>query len=98
RMDIFDNPASRGVVATFEVPGVKVSDISVSVSQGTLLLQNPQANGLSSAHLFPCQELRYGTFRRAIPLPSGTTVSPIAQCAILAEGLLTVAWPRSSEN
>ncbi|KAF7343429.1 SHSP domain-containing protein [Mycena venus] len=38
RMELYDNPDSANIVATFELPGVKISDLSISVKQGVLLI------------------------------------------------------------
>ncbi|KAF8153243.1 hypothetical protein B0H34DRAFT_633594, partial [Crassisporium funariophilum] len=43
--------------------------------------------------LFPIQELRFGTFHRAIHVPHGIKESDVN--ASLHEGMLTVTWPRS---
>jgi HSP20 family molecular chaperone IbpA len=42
----------------------------------------------------PVQELRYGTFRRAILIPEGIKESDVK--ASLNEGMLTVTWPRTA--
>ncbi|KAJ7672615.1 HSP20-like chaperone [Mycena polygramma] len=38
RMEIFNDPDSPNVIATFELPGVKIADLSISVKQGVLLI------------------------------------------------------------
>ena len=38
-MDIYDNPSSPRVVATFEVPGVKSADMNLSIKDGCLIVQ-----------------------------------------------------------
>ncbi|KAF9557804.1 hypothetical protein CPC08DRAFT_32892 [Agrocybe pediades] len=42
----------------------------------------------------PVQELRFGAFHRAIPLPQGTQKEDLT--ANLIHGMLTVTWPRGS--
>ncbi|KAJ7143205.1 HSP20-like chaperone [Mycena crocata] len=113
RMDIYADPDSPNIIATFELPGVKTSDVSISVNKETLIIQgerlnryrsNPRhpslrgvlqgnANEKSSARFSPYRELRYGHFHRKLRLPSDAEVSGIT--ATLADGLLTVSWPRS---
>ncbi|KAJ7481533.1 HSP20-like chaperone [Mycena latifolia] len=125
RMEVYNDPDSPNIVATFELPGVKISDVSISVRQGMLLIQgdrrpryrsrahpsvrgypqaetadmdvdssqSSQARVQADARFFPYQELRYGSFRRAIRLPPGADTSCIN--ASLSDGLLTVSWPRS---
>ncbi|KAJ7130223.1 HSP20-like chaperone [Mycena epipterygia] len=39
RMEVYDDPDSPNVIATFELPGVKISDLSISVKQGVLVIQ-----------------------------------------------------------
>ncbi|KAJ7154175.1 HSP20-like chaperone [Mycena filopes] len=35
-MDLYDNPRFPDIVATFELPGVKLSDLSITVKEGVL--------------------------------------------------------------
>ncbi|KAJ7075117.1 hypothetical protein B0H15DRAFT_41494 [Mycena belliarum] len=125
RMEVYNDPDLPNVIVTFELPGVRISDVSITVPKpGMLLIQgdrrprygrpraHPSVRGhqetetvdmdvdsQTSGHTqldtryFPCQELRYGSFRRAIHLPSGADASCIK--ANLSEGLLTVSCPRS---
>ncbi|KAK0205483.1 HSP20-like chaperone [Desarmillaria ectypa] len=39
RMDVVDDPASSSIIATFELPGVKASDMSLSILDGHLIIQ-----------------------------------------------------------
>jgi len=41
---------------------------------------------------YATQEIKYGTFRRAIELPPGTQAEHVQ--ASLSEGMLTISWPR----
>ncbi|OSD00464.1 hypothetical protein PYCCODRAFT_1437319 [Trametes coccinea BRFM310] len=41
-------------------------------------------------------ELKYGTFRRAIPVPDGCMTKDLE--AILENGMLTVSWPRHPQG
>ncbi|KAJ7151454.1 hypothetical protein C8R43DRAFT_1005244 [Mycena crocata] len=130
RMELYNNPDSPNIIATFEIPGVKIADLSISVKAGNLLIQGDrrpryrsnrthpslrgqqtesgdmdvdsgtqatqaqaQADAEAEARFFPSQELRYGSFRRALRLPAGVDTSCIS--ASLSDGLLTVSWPRS---
>ncbi|KAJ6613561.1 HSP20-like chaperone, partial [Mycena sp. CBHHK59/15] len=99
RMEVYNDPDSPNIVATFELPGVKNSDVSISVKQGMLLIQGQRhprypsrARAEADSRYFPFQELRYGSFRRSLRLPSGADTSSIT--ASLSDGLLTVSWPR----
>ncbi|KAJ6463889.1 HSP20-like chaperone [Mycena sanguinolenta] len=44
RMEIYDNPASDTIVATFELPGVKFTDISISVKDEVLFVEGERRN------------------------------------------------------
>ncbi|KAJ3503885.1 hypothetical protein NLJ89_g8233 [Agrocybe chaxingu] len=48
----------------------------------------------SQAVRVPVQELRFGTFQRNIPIPKGIKEKDVS--ASLADGMLTVTWPRLS--
>ncbi|KAJ7028728.1 HSP20-like chaperone [Mycena alexandri] len=39
RMEVYNDPDSPNIIATFEVPGVKITDLTISVKQGHLLIQ-----------------------------------------------------------
>lgn len=38
-MDLYDNPASANITATFELPGVKSVDMMLSIKDGCLIVQ-----------------------------------------------------------
>jgi len=58
------------------------------------LSQDAEGNGSQAPKLttIPIQELRFGTFRRAVLVPEGLKESEVK--ASLNEGMLTVTWPR----
>ncbi|KAF8892929.1 hypothetical protein BD779DRAFT_1436528, partial [Infundibulicybe gibba] len=101
RMDICDDASINRCWATFEIPGVKSSDLSLNVREGSLVLKGQrraprELRALlesSSQAKLPSNPLRYGTFTRTIPLPPGTKESDMV--AQLEDGLLTVTWPRT---
>ncbi|KAI0767278.1 hypothetical protein C8Q74DRAFT_1279301 [Fomes fomentarius] len=45
------------------------------------------------ATLYPTRELKYGKFRREINLPPGVNATHVR--SMLAEGMLTITWPRN---
>jgi len=53
----------------------------------------PENSNPAPTSSIPVQELRFGTFRRAIRVPEGLKESDVK--ASLNEGMLTVTWPRS---
>lgn len=104
-MDIVDDPSLSRVVAMFELPGIRSSDITLQIREGNLVITGtrtmPSAEALrqecstaddkeikpedndvdmksespSIARLnAPVQELRYGSFYRAIRIPEGIQV------------------------
>ncbi|KAJ7202737.1 HSP20-like chaperone, partial [Mycena rebaudengoi] len=103
RMDVYDDPDSPTIVATFELPGVvKRDDVSISVKDGALIVQGQRlllcatdmdVDSDANARFFPFQELRYGSFARRLQLPLGANTRHTT--ASLSDGLLTVSWPRS---
>ncbi len=100
-MDVYDNPTSPNYIATFELPGVRTADMSLSIKEGNLIIDGERRcpmihcgaaseppkpavdDGRGSASMqidvrpvkAAVQELRYGRFHRAVPLPSGVQVS-----------------------
>ncbi|KIY70241.1 hypothetical protein CYLTODRAFT_419971 [Cylindrobasidium torrendii FP15055 ss-10] len=39
RMDVYDNPVSLDITATFEIPGVKADDLSLTIKDGCLIVE-----------------------------------------------------------
>jgi len=57
--------------------------------------QDTAENGSQEPKLvIPIQELRFGSFRRAVRIPEGLKESEVK--ASLNEGMLTVSWPRTA--
>ncbi|KAJ7137959.1 HSP20-like chaperone [Mycena epipterygia] len=54
RLEIYDDPESQNIVATFELPGVKISDLTISVQQENLEIRGQRLS-------------RYGLNRRRHP-------------------------------
>jgi HSP20 family molecular chaperone IbpA len=64
-----------------------------ATQQSEALPQDTAENGVQAPKLtIPIQELRFGTFRRAIQIPENLKESDVN--ASLNEGMLTVTWPR----
>ncbi|KAJ7766608.1 HSP20-like chaperone [Mycena metata] len=53
RMDVCDDLESGTTIATFEVPGVKISELSISVKQGILLVWGQRLSQHRSSRLHP---------------------------------------------
>ncbi|KAI0324013.1 hypothetical protein GY45DRAFT_1341067 [Cubamyces sp. BRFM 1775] len=108
RMDICDDPNSPVVTALFELPGMKAEQLSVRIENGKLIVDGeragPHLHGIALSHaaseptpstatLYPVQEIKYGKFHRELALPTGVTAAHVR--STLAEGMLTVSWPRN---
>ena len=94
-MDVEETPDALRL--TFEVPGVKPEDLSVTVENGVLTVcgekhqeRDTQENGRSRGF-----ERRYGRFERSLTLPQG--VDPDQVSARYENGVLTVELPKTAE-
>ncbi|KAI0672436.1 hypothetical protein C8Q78DRAFT_970994 [Trametes maxima] len=108
RMELWDDGESATITAQFELPGLGPDEVLIDVVDGTLVVSGERrqrpvpgagaargrgqtaAGGASSAP--QVQELKYGTFRRALAVPEGCTITDLE--ATLEHGMLTVSWPR----
>ncbi len=101
RMELLDDGKSATITALFELPGLGPDQVLLDVVDGRLVVQGerrplrvsaatPERAQASIEASGPSQiqELKYGTFRRAISVPAGCTVS--SPC------LLTPAYQRES--
>jgi HSP20 family protein len=107
-MDILEDTEAGTTTATLELPGLKKEEISLRIHDGSLvvwgerhsrLLPNDQAtaqSGNSQKRSLVSREIKYGKFRRVIPLPSGVQTNQIS--ASMGEGMLTVTWPCNPER
>ncbi|KAI0027672.1 hypothetical protein K488DRAFT_60689, partial [Vararia minispora EC-137] len=98
--DICCDSTSRTMTIMFEVPGVKPADVNVALSTEphTRIKQLVVTGNISSPWpltapddiVLSC-ERKFGSFRRGISIPSGTTLADIK--AHLQDGILTVRLP-----
>jgi len=100
RVEICDQPQSRFVTATFELPGLKKEEIGVHLTNdGRLTISGDRrpppflTNTEPAFCMYPVKELKYGRFERTITVPVGLEVKDIN--ASLADGMLIVSWPRT---
>ncbi|KAH9992347.1 hypothetical protein BJV77DRAFT_945435, partial [Russula vinacea] len=98
-VEICDQPQSRFVTATFEVPGLKKEEIGVHLTHdGRLTISGNRrpppflANTDPTFVVYPVKEIKYGRFERTISVPAGLEVKDIN--ASLTDGMLCVSWPR----
>jgi HSP20 family protein len=99
-VEICDQPQSHFVTATFELPGFKKEEIGVHLTHdGRLTISGDRhpppflSNTDPALPTYPVKELKYGRFERTINVPSGLEVKDIN--ATLADGMLSVSWPRT---
>lgn len=79
------------------VPGVKPEDIDISVDQGMLTIRGEFREEKKSDEEKPLrQELRYGSFYRALRLP--TSVDPEHCEAKMEHGMLELSFPKRPES
>jgi HSP20 family protein len=88
---------SDTIVVRVQVPGVRREDLRLTVSGDTLTVQGEARVAQDTEHYtLHQQEFRYGTFSRTIALPA--TVRTDGTTAQLADGILTVTMPKSSQG
>jgi HSP20 family protein len=75
-MDLHENPETKTVTATMELPGLKSEDIAIEV-QGNRLTVSGETKCSESYEKGTCsvQERSYGKFSRSIQIPHGIKVS-----------------------
>lgn len=81
------------LIVMVELPGVDAANLAVSVHGGNVILKGdkPKADGQSAAR-FHAAERAFGRFRRVIHL--GVPVNTHHAEAVLADGLLTIRFPK----
>ena len=84
------------VVVKMVVPGVEKEQLDISVTDNTLTVRGElRKESEEKKKNFYRQEIRYGSFQRAVPLP--VEVDDSAANATLKNGMLTVTLPKSSQ-
>ncbi|MDR1041217.1 MAG: Hsp20/alpha crystallin family protein [Deltaproteobacteria bacterium] len=84
------------ITLTAELPGVKVEDLELSIKSDTLTLKGEKKidERPKEANFFR-KERVVGTFSRSLSLP--VRIDPDKSTALLKNGILTVALPKSAE-
>jgi HSP20 family protein len=93
-VDVYETDTELVVKA--QLPGVKKEDIDLTVEDNRLVIsgQTQQEEEVNEDG-YHRRELRYGSFRRAIPLPAAVTQADIK--ASYDNGVLTVRAPKPTE-
>ena len=88
----------KKIVVRAELPGVEISDISLSFQDNCLRLQGIKREPPQSPKLlcYFCLERRYGKFDRQIGI--GHIVNPRKARAYLEKGILTVELPKIEDR
>jgi len=86
-----------GYLFKADLPGVKISDIDVSVTENRIQITGKrEAEKEEKGDTFYTYERSYGSFTRAFTLPEGTDSNRIH--ADLRDGVLTVLVPKKPES
>jgi HSP20 family protein len=86
----------EAVVVKAELPGMTRDDIDISVQGNTLTIGGEKKETAEDRGKdYYVSERRYGTFRRALTLPSGVDAEHIE--AKYRDGVLTVTLPKSEQ-
>ena len=95
-MDIHEDAEKNLVTATFELPGVRKEDVSLAVHGGRLTVSGESSSQTETEAEggFVVRERRFGRFARTLPVPEG--VQPEDVKAGMADGVLTVTFPRET--
>jgi HSP20 family protein len=94
-MEVFDRDGQT--VVRLEVPGVKMEDIDISVSDGVLTIKGEKKleKEIKSEDCYR-SERTYGSFRRTLSVPKGIDESKIS--ATNDKGILEVVLPKIEEK
>ena len=93
-MEVFDRDGHT--VVRLEVPGIKMEDIDISVSDGMLTIKGEKKLEEEVKSGDYCSERTYGSFRRTVPVPKGLEESKIS--ATYDKGVLEVTLPKAEEK
>lgn len=94
-MEVFDRNGQT--VVRLEVPGIKMEDIDISVSDGMLTIKGEKKleEEVKSGDCY-CSERTYGSFRRTVSVPKGLEEGKIS--ATYDKGVLEVTLPKAEEK
>jgi HSP20 family protein len=93
-VDVYESDGH--VVVETPMPGVKPEDIKVSVTGDTLTIKaETQKEDEVKEKNYLRRELRYGAYRRSMPLPAGLNTDEVE--ASYHDGILTLDFAKSEE-
>lgn len=92
-LNIYEEPDR--LIITAELPGVKNTDLDLSIEGETLTIQGQRAGrGSETGASYHRREIEYGSFSRAVTLPVKVDTETIA--ARLTNGILTITLLKAS--
>ncbi|KAI0717765.1 small heat shock protein [Cerioporus squamosus] len=95
RMDLHEDQDKNLVTATFELPGLTKENVQIDVKDHVLTVSGESTiSSERDEKGYSVRERRYGKFSRSLPLPQG--IKPEEIKASMAEGVLTVTFPRTT--
>jgi HSP20 family protein len=84
------------VVVAIDVPGTSRDRVAVHVESGALVVSGKRAPAPANGETLRLAEVRFGEFRRVVPLPVGLRTAEMS--ARLDGGVLEVRIPRDGAN
>ena len=93
RVDIQEQAEGYQVVA--ELPGVKKSDLKITVEKGVLTIQGKRSESVGETARVLYSEILTGPFKRTFVLPRDVDASKLE--AELSAGLLTLTLPKAEK-
>lgn len=90
--DVYET--EQALVVKFEVPGVAMKDVSMTVEGNRLILRGEKrrVGGAAAKGRYHCLERGYGKFKRVVHIASPVNTREAE--AILREGVLEVTFPK----
>lgn len=85
-MDVFEDPETNMVTATFELPGVSRDKIVIEVSNNRLKISGEVASFFGQNYGYILRERRTGPFVRTLALPANVAVSHKSACCVIYAG------------
>jgi len=79
-MDVFEDPVTNMVTATFELPGVSQDNIAIDVFNNRLTISGEVASFFGENYGYILRERRTGPFVRTLALPANIPVSHKSAC------------------
>ncbi len=91
---VYESPSE--VVVAVDVPGTSRDRVGVHVESGALVISGKRAPSPANGETLRHAEVRFGDFRRVVPLPFGLRTAEMT--ARLEGGVLEVRIPRDGAN